>query len=161
MLKSRRMMLHFQTNMIRTVKTKNDSIGLFKKKKYNNWLKLNTYGIDLIKILFQPLKGAMFIMSYLKIVLRATRPDANLDRAYEIHLYKGLFDSWLVITAYGRYGAKGRGAFQKTHSFFVLEEAKQFIDKTLNKRLNAFKRIGCNYEIIKRSSSADLSKNLI
>ena len=96
-------------------------------------------------------------MSYLKLVLRATKLDANLDRCYEIHLGKGLFNSWLVVIAYGRYGAKGRGARQKTHSFFVLEEAKNFIGKILNKRLNSVNRIGCNYKIIRRIVSADLS----
>ena len=95
-------------------------------------------------------------MSYLKIVLRATNPESNLDRAYEVHLNKGLFDSWLVITAYGRYGAGGRGARQKTHSFFVLKEAKDFVEKILKKRLNAAKRIGCNYRIIHNRSSPDM-----
>jgi hypothetical protein len=106
--------------------------------------------------LFPTSKEAEFIKPYFKIVLRAIKPDANLDRCYEIHLGKGLFNSWLVVIAYGRYGAKGRGAHQKTHSFFILEEAKNFIGKMLNKRLNAAKRIGYNYEIIKRVSSIDL-----
>ncbi len=107
--------------------------------------------------MFPVLTGARSTMSYLKLVLRATKPETNLDRCYEIHLGRGLFNSWLVVIAYGRYGAKGRGARQKTHSFFVLEEAKNFIGKTLKKRFSAVNRIGCNYKIIRRIVSADLS----
>ncbi len=31
----------------------------------------------------------------------------NVDRAYEILFQRGLFNSWVVIIAYGRYGQKG------------------------------------------------------
>ena len=113
--------------------------------------------MQLIKPLIPVLTGARSTMSYLKLVLRATKPETNLDRCYEIHLCQRLFNSWLVVIAYGRYGAKGRGARQKTHSFFVLEEAKNFIGKTLNKRFSAVNRIGCNYKIIRCVVSADLS----
>jgi hypothetical protein len=94
-------------------------------------------------------------MSYLKCVFRATKEDLNLDRSYELYMCKGLFDSWLVITAYGRYGA-GQGARPSIQSFFELEEAKKCVKKIIKKRLHAMKRIGCNYEIIKCSSSDDL-----
>ena len=42
-------------------------------------------------------------MSYLKIILRAEKQELNINRVYEVHLNKGLFDSWVVITAFGRY----------------------------------------------------------
>ena len=93
-------------------------------------------------------------MSYLKIILRAEKQELNINRVYEVHLNKGLFDSWVVITAFGRYGY---GAQQRIYSFFVLDEAKEFIRMIMKKRFNAEKRVGCNYKIIKRSSSADFN----
>jgi hypothetical protein len=80
-------------------------------------------------------------MSYLKVTLRAEKPDMNVNRVYEIHLSKGLFKSLVVMTAFGWYGA---GSHQKVHSFFVLEEAKDFIAKILKKRFHAEKRVGCS-----------------
>jgi predicted DNA-binding WGR domain protein len=80
------------------------------------------------------------------IKLRATNPALNLDRAYEILFQKGLFNSWLITTAYGRYGHKG--VQTKTYSFDLEIQAQSFFNKTLKKRLNAKKRIGCNYEPI-------------
>ncbi len=94
-------------------------------------------------------------MSYLNFVLRAIKPEINVNRVYEIYVSKGLFNSWVVMTAYGRYGA---GSHQKIHSFFSLEEAKAFVNKILKKRFNAEKRVGCNYIIIKRCSSADFNE---
>ena len=80
--------------------------------------------------------------------LRATNPVINLDRSYEIVCQRGLFNSWLVTTAYGRYGQK-RGQ-SKTAIFDTKSQAQIFIDKVLKKRLNAKKRIGCNYERLER-----------
>ena len=94
-------------------------------------------------------------MSYLKLILRAEKQELNINRVYEIYLNKGLFDSWVVITAFGRYGA---GSQQKVSGFILLEEAKKFISKILKKRLNAKARIGCNYKIIKRCSSVDFDE---
>ena len=85
-------------------------------------------------------------MPYFHLILRAIRPESNLNRVYEIWLDRGLFESWLVLTAYGRYGG---GTTQKNHSFSTLEDARAFIDKTLSKRLKAEKRIGCDYKIVK------------
>ncbi len=93
-------------------------------------------------------------MPYLHLILRATKPESNLNRVYEIWLDRGLFDSWLVLTAYGRYSG---GTTQKNHSFYTLEEAQVFIDKVLNKRLNSQNRIGCNYELIARKYSNDIN----
>lgn len=91
-------------------------------------------------------------MPYLHLILRARKPETNVNRVYELRLDKGLFNSWLVIIAYGRYGV---GLSQKINSFFTLEEAKTFVNKTLKKRSKAEKRIGCSYHLISRSSSND------
>jgi len=85
-------------------------------------------------------------MSYLHLILRAIKPETNVNRVYEIRLDRGLFESWLVIIAYGRYGG---GACQKIHSFFTVEDARKFVQKTLKKRVNSQKRIGCYYKIVK------------
>jgi hypothetical protein len=76
--------------------------------------------------------------------LRATNPALRLDRRYDIICQQGLFNSWLVTTVYGRYGQKG--GTSKTTIFDIQSEAELFISKILKKRLNATKRIGCNYE---------------
>ena len=89
-------------------------------------------------------------MSYLKFVLRACLPEKNINRVYEVFLNKGLFESWIVMTAYGRFGS---GTHQKIYSFMVLDDAKKFVRKILKKRLNAEKRVGCNYTVTKSSSS--------
>ena len=99
-----------------------------------------------------------YSMSYLKLTLRAISPEINVNRVYEVHLNKGLFDSWIVLTAYGRYGS---GSHQKIHSFFSLEEAKAFVRKILKKRFNAVNRVGCNYSLVKRSSSDDFMNVLL
>ena len=91
-------------------------------------------------------------MSYLHLILRARQPEININRVYELRVDRGLFNSWLVIIAYGRYGV---GLSQRIHSFFTLEEAKTFVNKTLKKRSKAEKRIGCSYHLISRSSSND------
>ena len=83
----------------------------------------------------------MVVSHYFK--LRAINPARNLDRSYEIIAHKGLFDSWLVITAYGRYGHKGGQT--RTTIFDTERQAQNFVDKVLKKRLNASKRIGCDY----------------
>ena len=97
-----------------------------------------------------------YSMSYLRLTLRAIKTEINVNRVYEVHLSKGLFDSWIVLTAYGRYGS---GTHQKIHSFFSLEEAKAFVSKILKKRFNAEKRVGCNYSLVKKSFSDDFMRN--
>lgn len=91
-------------------------------------------------------------MPYLHLILRAIKPESNLYRVYEIWLDKGLLGSWIVLTAYGRFEC---GTTQKNHSFSTLEDAKDFIDKTLIKRLSSEKRIGCNYELISKRFSSN------
>ena len=91
-------------------------------------------------------------MPYLHLILRAIKPESNLNRVYEIWLDKGLLSSWLVLVAYGRHES---GITQKNYSFSTIEEAKAFIDKTLSKRLKAKKRIGCDYKIVKAYGLSD------
>lgn len=92
-------------------------------------------------------------MSYLNLILRAIKPETNVNRVYEIRLDKGLFESWLVIIAYGRYGG---GAYQKIHSFFTVEDARKFVQKTLKKRFQSHKRIGCYYKVVQAEGLADI-----
>lgn len=80
------------------------------------------------------------------VKLRAQDPDKNLDRSYEILLQKGLFNSWTLIVAFGRYGRKS--CHSRIYSFANSQEANIFMNKTLKKRLNSFTRIGCNYHLI-------------
>ena len=91
-------------------------------------------------------------MSYFQLVLRAVKPELNVNRAYTIYLNKGLFGSWVVMIAYGRYNVRGQ---QKNYPFFSLQDSKKFIKKTLSKRLKAEKRIGCNYSIVHQKVSED------
>ena len=76
-----------------------------------------------------------------------------MNRVYEIRLDRGLFESWLVFTAYGRHGA---GAHQKIHSFLTLEDARKFVQKTLKKRFQSHKRIGCCYKIVQAKGLTEI-----
>jgi hypothetical protein len=84
-------------------------------------------------------------MTHLHLKLRAIKLEANINRVYEIYLNKGLFNSWIVTTANGRYGG---GMMQRNYSFFDLKEANTFAHKVLKKRLNAKKRIGVDYFLV-------------
>lgn len=91
-------------------------------------------------------------MSYLNLILRAVDPRLNINRVYQIRVDKGLFGSWCVITAYGRYQG---GTHQKINSFFTLQDVKTFVCKTLKKRSKAEKRIGCSYVLVSENYSED------
>jgi hypothetical protein len=92
-------------------------------------------------------------MSPIHLVLRAIKPETNINRVYEIRIDKGLFNSWLVLIGYGRYG---EGSCQKIYSFFNAREAKTFVQKNLKKRFQSHKRIGCYYKIVKTSGFEDI-----
>ena len=81
-----------------------------------------------------------------QLILRAIKPETNVNRVYEIRIDKGLFNSWLVLIGYGRYGG---GSRQKNYSFFNVMEAKAFVQKNLKKRFQSHKRIGRDYKIVK------------
>ncbi len=93
-------------------------------------------------------------MPYLNLILRAISLDNNINRVYQIQVCRGLFNSWLVIINYGRYGG---GTRQTIHSFWTLEEAKVFVDKTVKKRSSSNKRIGCSYQLISKKYSEDFN----
>lgn len=78
------------------------------------------------------------------IHLQAINPDTNTFRDYEITLTPGLLNHWVVLIAYGRIGTKGQ---QKTYAFETIAKAQHFIQKCLKKRMNAKKRIGCEYKL--------------
>lgn len=85
------------------------------------------------------------------LTLRATLPAKNLDRDYTIWVQKGLFNLWVVNILYGKWGAARHHKIQ--YSFEAPEQAQRFIKKTVRKRLNAQKRIGCNYKPAHTSGS--------
>ena len=80
------------------------------------------------------------------IVLRATNPDLNMDRVYEMWLDKGLMGKWIVIVAHGPY--KG-GMTQRVYTFDNKEEAQHYMDKMVKKKLHSEKRLGTDYYVVK------------
>jgi excinuclease UvrABC nuclease subunit len=74
--------------------------------------------------------------------LKAQQFERNINRDYEIAVYKVLLGFWGVVLAFGRQGKKGDS---RNYVFATLQEAQQFVRKTLQKRLRAPKRIGCPY----------------
>jgi hypothetical protein len=58
------------------------------------------------------------MFGYLK--LRAVNPARNVNRVYEIHVGRGLFNTITVILAYGRYG---KGTHQRLYSFDSIPQA--------------------------------------
>jgi predicted DNA-binding WGR domain protein len=91
-------------------------------------------------------------MSHLNLILRAINLEKNVNRVYQIQVCRGGFNSWLVIINYGRYGG---GTRQTIHSFWTLEEAKVFVDKTLKKRSSSMMRIRCNYQLTSKNYSEE------
>lgn len=45
-------------------------------------------------------------MSYFHTLLRAVKPELNVNRSYTIYVNRGLFGSWVVMIAYGRYNVR-------------------------------------------------------
>ena len=89
---------------------------------------------------------------YLNIKLRAINPNKNVNRVYNIKMDNDLFNSYSVITERGRYG---KPLLPKIEKFTNETNLKQFLKKNLKKRLNAAKRIGCDYKIIKKKYSQE------
>lgn len=77
--------------------------------------------------------------------IKAQKLERNINREYEILVYKVLFGLWGVILAFGRQGAKG---ISKNYVFLTLQEAQKFVHKTIQKRIRAPKRIGCPYSLV-------------
>jgi predicted DNA-binding WGR domain protein len=77
--------------------------------------------------------------------LEAQNPDKNLLRFYKIDYEPKSIDRYCVYPIWGRQKKPGKG---KIFEFNTLEECLKFILKTIQKRLNSYKRIGCKYEFI-------------
>ena len=80
-----------------------------------------------------------------KIHLRATNPAQNISRWYSIRVDKTLFGEWCLYLTYGRIGNKGQLKLSFWNDVNLL---LRHLKTILRKRLNATKRIGCNYEIV-------------
>ena len=91
------------------------------------------------------------------IALRATNPEQGIDREYVICLGKDLLGYWSVMTHYGRYGRRGAA---RTTSFATKQEACQYINLKLKRRLSAAKRIGCNYEPTRLEGAQDILQSM-
>ena len=81
--------------------------------------------------------------------LRATNPSKNIRRWYSLRIGQDLFGDWLLIIQWGRQGFKGQ---YKQYVFSDEATAQKELQRILKKRLNAQKRIGCNYLIFEESS---------
>ena len=81
----------------------------------------------------------------LHIRLRAVNSELKHDREYIVSLGRDLFQQWYVMITFGRYGAWGTS---RTKMFDGQEEAYDFINAKLRRRLTSPKRIGCAYQIV-------------
>ena len=72
----------------------------------------------------------------------------NIDRKYSLLLQRDLFGGWILITRWGRDGSKGQG---KQYSFTDEAKAQKKFQQVLKRRLNAQKRIGCNYQVVEKA----------
>ncbi len=75
--------------------------------------------------------------------LEALDPARNIYRAYCIDYGQDLFDNWIVEVTYGRIGSKGRTLIVVVNDE---EEALKEVQKFLQRRQSAMKRIGVSYE---------------
>ena len=81
----------------------------------------------------------------IKISLRAVNGELGFDREYKIGLGQNLFRQWYVTINFGRYGSWGTS---RTRIFNAREEACDFINARLRRRLSSPRRIGCAYQIV-------------
>ena len=77
--------------------------------------------------------------------LKAHNPSKNVNRWYSLRMGQDLFGDWLLITQWGRNGFNGQ---YKEYVYPEEDLAQKKYQHILQKRLNAQKRIGCNYLII-------------
>ncbi len=80
-----------------------------------------------------------------KISLHAKNPAHNILRWYSIRVDKNLFGEWCLYLSYGRIGHRGHLKLSFWNDVTLLLRQLKGI---LRKRLNATKRIGCNYQIV-------------
>jgi hypothetical protein len=80
--------------------------------------------------------------------LRAHNSAKNVDRMYSLRLCRTLFGEWVIMTHWGRKGQKVR---EKWYTFDEEALAQKKFQQVLKRRLNAQKRIGCNYQIVEEA----------
>ena len=80
-----------------------------------------------------------------QIQLHAKYPPQNIYRWYSIRVDKNLLGEWCLYLSYGRIGQRGQLKLSCWNDLTLLLRQLKVI---LRKRLNAAKRIGCNYEIV-------------
>jgi WGR domain len=84
-------------------------------------------------------------IAWIHLKLRAINPLKNVNRVYEIQLGQGLFNTITVLIAYGRLGGSTQ---QRFYHFDTLFEVHAFVQKSMQKRLNAHRRIVCAYKVV-------------
>jgi len=85
-------------------------------------------------------------MLSLPLLLKALNPPQNVNRWYSLRIGQDLFGEWILLTQWGRNGFKGQS---KEYVFSNEDLAQKKFQYILKKRLNAQKRIGCNYVRVK------------
>lgn len=93
----------------------------------------------------------------LHVRLRALNPELKHDREYKIRLGIDLFRHWYVVITFGRYATWGTS---KTNLFDTREEAYEFINAKLRRRLSSPKRIGCSYQIVSFDGAKEILETM-
>jgi hypothetical protein len=93
----------------------------------------------------------------LHVRLRAVNQDLKHDREYKIGLGLDLFRQWYVTITFGRYGSWGTS---RTSLFNAREEACDFINTRLRRRLSSPRRIGCAYQIVSFDGAEEILETL-
>ena len=102
-------------------------------------------------------KGNQAVDNLLRVKLRAVNPDLKHDREYNIGLGQDLFQQWYVMITFGRYGSWGTS---RTKVFNTREEAYDFINFKLRRRLTSPKRIGCSYQLVSFDGAEEILETL-
>lgn len=92
------------------------------------------------------------------ISLNANAPDGKLSRYYCLYLTKDLLRDMLLTTYYGGAGKKGRYLYQVCHD---TDKIRRSLRAKLSKRLNAVKRIGCNYQIVQYRADEEFESQVL
>lgn len=93
----------------------------------------------------------------LHVRLRALNLELKHDREYKIRLGIDLFRHWYVVITFGRYATWGTS---KTNLFDSREEAYEFINAKLRRRLSSPKRIGCSYQIVSFDGAKEILETM-
>lgn len=104
-----------------------------------------SHPIDLFDCLLGTAVSLEQIQPGWKMCLHAKYPARNILRWYTIRVDKNLLGEWCLYLSYGRIGQRGHLKLSFWNDLTLLLRQLKTI---LRKRLNATKRIGCNYEIV-------------